>query len=91
MLMIFFVGMAHVLTFNMANSLVQELVDDKLRGRVMSIYSLTFFGFMPLGALWMGFWAEGLGSPITIAMSASLIFVFVILFWFLAPKLRRLP
>ncbi len=91
MLVIFFVGIAQVLLFNMANSMVQELVDDKLRGRVMSIYSLTFFGFMPIGALWMGFWAEGLGSPITIAMSAAIIFVLMALFLFLAPKLRRVP
>jgi MFS family permease len=89
--MLFFSGMAQIMLFNMANSLVQEQVDDKFRGRVMGIYSLTFFGFMPLGALWMGFWAEGLGSPITIAMSASLMLAFSIAFLFLIPRLRRLP
>lgn len=91
LVMLFCAGMAQILIFNMANSLVQNLVDDKLRGRVMGIYSLNFFGFMPLGALWMGFWAEGLGSPITIAMSASVMLAFSITFFFLAPKLRRLP
>jgi MFS family permease len=91
MIMLFCAGAAQILLFNMANSTVQDMVDDKLRGRVMSIYSLTFFGFMPLGALWMGFWAEGVGAPITIAVSASIMFAFSILFWFLVPKLRRLP
>lgn len=91
LIMLFCAGLAQIMLFNMANSLVQDLVDDKLRGRVMGIYSLTFFGFLPLGALWMGFWAEGLGSPITIAMSASVMLVFAITFVILAPKLRRLP
>jgi MFS family permease len=89
--MLFCSGIAQIMLFNMANSLVQEQVDDHFRGRVMGIYSLTFFGFMPLGALWMGFWAEGLGSPITIAMSASVMLTFAIAFLFLIPKLRRLP
>ena len=41
------VGWGGMVIFNMANTLVQTHVSDELRGRVMSIYSLTFFGGMP--------------------------------------------
>ena len=38
--------------FNMLNTSLQSIVTDELRGRVMSVYTLTFFGAMPLGAYW---------------------------------------
>ncbi len=44
------VGAVMVLIMNLANAMVQSQVPDALRGRVMSIYSLVFFGAMPLGA-----------------------------------------
>jgi len=63
-------GFSVILIFNLANALIQSFVDDRLRGRVMSIYSLTFFGFMPLGALWLGQTAELLGEPWAVVIAA---------------------
>jgi len=56
-------GMAVILIMNVANALVQGLVPDALRGRVMSVYSMTFFGCMPIGALWVGAVAEYASAP----------------------------
>lgn len=81
-------GAAAILVFNMANALVQTLVDDKLRGRVMSIYSLTFFGFVPIGALWVGLMAEKLGAPAALIVNSIILFIFTLVIWIFVPRLR---
>ena len=74
----------------MANTLVQTHVSDELRGRVMSIYSLTFFGGMPLGALWAGALAQVIGAPLTIVVSAVIALLCAVFFWVRVPQLRTL-
>ncbi len=83
-------GMTAIIIFNLANALVQTLVLDSLRGRVMSIYSLTFFGFMPLGALWVGTVAERFGEAVAILVNALIMLVFSVFIWIWRPSLRRL-
>ena len=70
LLTLFAVGATNIFVNNLANALVQGLVPDAVRGRVMGIYMLTFFGIMPLGALLAGGVATALGAPVTIAISA---------------------
>ena len=84
------VGWGSMVVFNMANTLVQTQVTDELRGRVMAIYSLTFFGGMPLGALWAGALAQLIGSPLTVVVSGAVTVGFAALFWIAAPRLRAL-
>ncbi len=83
-------GAALVFTFNIANALVQTLVRDELRGRVMGIYSFTFFGFLPIGALWIGLAAEKLGEPTAIIINALALLALSGLVMVLVPELRRL-
>jgi MFS family permease len=83
-------GGALVFTFNMANALVQTLVRDDLRGRVMGIYSLTFFGFLPIGALWIGLVAEKFSEPTAVLVNAVALLVFSGLVAVLVPGLRHL-
>ena len=84
------VGWGGMLVFNMANTLVQTHVSDELRGRVMSIYSLTFFGGMPLGALWAGALAHLIGVPLTIVVGALIVLGFAVLLWIFMPQVRQL-
>jgi MFS family permease len=84
------IGGAAILIFNLANALIQTLVKDSLRGRVMGFYSLTFFGFMPVGALWIGIVAEHLGDTVAVLANAALMLIFAALIRALAPKLREL-
>jgi MFS family permease len=84
------VGMALILILNLANALVQTLVPDPLRGRVMGIYSLTFLGLMPIGALLAGAVAEHIGEPVTVVLSSLISLGFAALLWVFAPKLRAL-
>jgi len=66
------VGFFTILIFNLANALVQTLVSDQLRGRVMGIYAMTFFGFMPVGGLMAGALAEKIGESPTVVIWALL-------------------
>ena len=84
------VGWGLMLVFNMANILVQSVVSDQLRGRVMSIYSLGFFGMFPVGALLAGTMAEKIGAPGTVALGAMVLLAFGGVLWLRMPRLRAL-
>jgi MFS family permease len=84
------VGAASILIMNLANSLVQTNVLDDLRGRVMSIYSLIFFGFMSLGSLAMGLIADQFNEPTAVILGGSGLLFSAILIWIFVPRLRAL-
>lgn len=84
------IGWSTILFFNLANSLVQTLVKDDLRGRVMGVYSLTFFGLIPIGALFSGALAQRIGEPLTIVVGAAVSLAVTIGATLLTPKLRGL-
>ncbi len=83
-------GFALILVFNLANAAVQSLTPDALRGRVMSIYSFTFFGSMPIGALLVGTLAHKVGEPKAVVFNAAVTLIFATGIFFLMPKLRRM-
>jgi MFS family permease len=85
------VGAALIQIMNLANALVQSLVPDRLRGRVMGLYGLTFFGLMPLGALWIGTVAEHLGEPVAVVVGALFSLAVALLVFVRVPGLRHLP
>lgn len=88
MIVLFFIGFASLMTFSVANGLVQTLVSDSLRGRVMAIYSITFFGFMPIGSLIIGAIAEKLSEPTAVLINAVILLIYAIVLWIFVPKLR---
>ncbi len=73
-----------------ANTLVQSIVPDQLRGRVMSVYSLVFFGSMPFGSLQMGALAQALGPSMGIAIGAGMALLFSLFILIAVPKVRQL-
>jgi len=89
LLMLLGIGLGYMLFINTSNALVQGLVPDELRGRVMSIYTLTFFGFMPIGALLAGAVAERIGSPATVLYGAVISLAYFGLVFWRVPALRR--
>jgi len=62
------VGYTIMLQMACSNTLIQVMVPDALRGRVMAVYSMMFMGMAPIGALLGGALAERLGAPLTVAM-----------------------
>jgi MFS family permease len=83
-------GGSVMLANNLLNSLVQSLAADELRGRVMSIWSLTFMGLMSAGGLWIGTVAQRIGEPPTILIGAGLTFFAAVLTWVFVPRLRHI-
>jgi Na+/melibiose symporter-like transporter len=84
------VGFAFISQNATSNTLVQAIVPDKLRGRVMGVYSLLFFGTAPFGSLLAGAVAQAF-SPTIAVVAGALITLASALFIFIAvPSLRRL-
>ena len=90
LIIIFALGCALILAMNIANSLVQTLVPDGLRGRVMGIYTLTFFGLLPVGSLLMGILAEHFGEAEAILICSIVTLITALLIYFFAPAIRKL-
>jgi MFS family permease len=64
------VGFCMMLQMSASNTLIQAMVPDHLRGRVMSVYSMMFMGMAPWGALLGGAVADRLGAPIAVSAGA---------------------
>lgn len=60
-------GGAMMSTFAGSNTLLQELTADAMRGRVMSLFTMTFMGVAPVGNLLAGAAAHQAGAPLTVA------------------------
>jgi MFS family permease len=58
----FFIGCFMMGAFPIINSSIQSVVEDSMRARVMSIYSMTFFGATPIGSLIVGSLADRVGT-----------------------------
>jgi predicted MFS family arabinose efflux permease len=87
---LFILGWSFMLMVNTSNALVQSLVNDELRGRVMSIYTLIFFGLNPIGALLLGLLADRFNEPTSVMLGAGVLMAFVLYVWFYRPELRKL-
>jgi MFS family permease len=71
-----------------SNTLIQSMVPNRLRGRVMAVYSMMFMGMAPLGALMAGVLAAPLGGPVTVAVGGAACIVGGFIFTVRLPKLR---
>jgi MFS family permease len=83
------VGFAMLLQMSSSNTLIQSMVPDQLRGRVMSAYSMMFMGMAPLGALLAGTLAEAVGAPATIATGGVVCILGALAFRARLPEIRR--
>jgi MFS family permease len=62
------VGFFIMLQMACSNTLIQAMVPDALRGRVMALYSMMFMGMAPFGALLGGALADRMGAPVSVAV-----------------------
>jgi MFS family permease len=62
------VGFCMMLGMSSSNTLIQAMVPDQLRGRIMAVYSMMFMGMAPFGAFLGGALADRLGAAVTVAM-----------------------
>jgi MFS family permease len=83
------VGWGFIMVTNNSQAVIQSLVPDALRGRVMGVYTLVFFGSMPIGALLAGTVAGKVGEPLTIMAGAVLLLILAVAAWLFLPDVRR--
>ena len=81
-------GYAMMLQFTSANTLIQAMVPDQLRGRVMSLYSMMFIGMAPIGSLVAGKLAQHIGAPRTVALGGLISLVGGVVFALKWPSMR---
>ena len=81
-------GYSMMLQMSASNTLIQAMVPDRLRGRVMALYSMMFMGMAPLGALFAGSVAQKLGAPLTVTIGGAGAMVGSALFAVSLPRLR---
>jgi MFS family permease len=86
--MLFLVGMGAMLSAASTNTVLQTIVEDRMRARVMSIYMMSFLGVMPLGALLAGVLAERIGPPITLALGGAFALLAAFTYWMNIAKIR---
>jgi MFS family permease len=90
LLVLFTIGLCMMVEITASNTLVQTIVAEDKRGRVMSFYTLAFLGMAPLGNLLTGVLAAWLGLPITFLINGLLCLVGAALFGLSLPRLRVL-
>ncbi len=91
MLLMALTGWAGVTTMALTNTLIQSIVPDALRGRVMSVFTLLIMGLSPMGGMLAGLIAQFVGSvPLVVAASALIGWGITVTVAFKAPFLRQL-
>lgn len=77
LVLLFGIGFSIVLSVAVTNTLLQQLVTDQMRGRVMSMFILSFVGSMPIGSLLGGMFSHRFGAPRTLAAGGVAVVIYV--------------
>jgi predicted MFS family arabinose efflux permease len=88
--LLFGAGACLMIVFALNSSLVQLYVDDKRRGRVMSVYNVAFRGGMPLGSLISGFLIKSISAPAIMAGNGVLLVLLGFYFLIVHRKVAKL-
>ncbi len=72
-----------------SNTILQTLVDEKMRGRVMSFYTMAFVGMAPFGSLMAGALAHAIGAPHTVIVSGVACILGSLWFWSRLAAIRK--
>jgi MFS family permease len=91
LILAFGLGMGFMVQFTMINTLLQTRVKDELRGRVMALYTLTYFGFAPFGNLAVGAMSAWLGISTAMALFALISLMAAGILFRRVPQIRALP
>ena len=90
LVMLFGLGFSIVCSIAVTNMLLQQLVTDEMRGRVMSMFMLSFIGAWPIGSFIAGVAARRFGAPHTLAAGGIVIALFNLYVAARSPRLRTL-
>jgi MFS family permease len=83
-------GAGFIIQMASTNTVIQTIVDERFRGRVMAFYTMAFFGAVPIGSLLSGIAAERVGAPMTIRLGGVVCIASGLWFALRLPLLRTL-
>jgi MFS family permease len=83
-------GIGQMIQLAGCNTILQTIVDDDKRGRIMSLYSMAFMGMTPIGSLIAGSLAGQIGAGWTVCLSGIVCIAGAAVFALQLPELRRL-
>lgn len=86
--LVYVIGAGMMLTAASTNTLLQSMVEDRLRARVAAIYIMSFLGMSPLGALAAGWVSQFAGPPATLGLGGGLAVAGALLYWRRLPRIR---
>ena len=89
MVLLFIAGFAMMIQMASSNTIIQTIVEDSKRGRVMSFYTMSFMGTMPIGSLLAGFIASKIGSANTVIIGGICCIIGSLLFATKFQKFRK--
>jgi predicted MFS family arabinose efflux permease len=84
LILLFTLGVSELMMKVSCNTLLQSLVPEEMRGRIMSLYAMAFRGTAPLGYLIGGLLASHIGSPKTMLLSG--VFCLISACWFMVHR-----
>jgi len=89
LLLVYASGMGIMLTAGSINTILQTIVEDRLRARIAAIYIMSFLGVSPLGALAAGWAAQYVGPPAALALGGALALCAALAYLAGLPAMRR--
>ena len=89
LVLLLFTGVGFMVTMSASNTVLQTLVEDDKRGRVMSLYTMAIMGMTPFGSLLAGGLASRIGAPRTLLFGGLGCIVAALWFTLLLPRLRE--
>jgi MFS family permease len=88
--MVMLIGLGTILQISASNTILQTVVEDDKRGRVMSLFTMAFLGMAPFGSLLAGSLASTIGAPSTFIVNGAVCVVGSLVFARQLPLLRQL-
>ncbi len=87
--LLFFMGLGLLLQSAMMNTIIQGIVKNEFRGRVMSLYILMFLGLAPVGNFEIGWLTERWGITLALALNASVVLISAVILYTYHKKIRE--
>jgi MFS family permease len=87
--LLFPIGFSVLIQMSASNTLVQMIVPDQMRGRLMSFYAMSLMGMTPFGSLLAGAVTVRIGASRAVALGGALCLIAALVFWLRLPSLRH--
>ena len=88
LIILFFAGLGMMLFISTTNTMLQTVVEDDKRGRIMSLYTMSFLGMAPFGSFLAGSLAHNIGTPETVLIGGIVCMLCSAVFFLRIPYLR---